>query len=124
FDTNFVDVTADCPDPVETMMKVQLGGGTDIGQALRYAETLVDNPRKTIVVLITDFFEGAPIDLMFQSAARLIESGVTFLGLAALDDRADPTYDREVARRIVAMGGHVAAMTPGDLAEWVAEKVR
>ena len=33
FDTNVVDVTADCSDPVETMMKVQLGGGTDIGGA-------------------------------------------------------------------------------------------
>ncbi len=59
FDTSIVDVTEHCTDPVETLMKVQLGGGTDIGQALRYAATLVDNPRRTIVVLITDFYEGA-----------------------------------------------------------------
>ena len=60
FDTSVVDVTSDCSDPVETIMKVQLGGGTDIGQALQYASTLVENPRRCIVVLITDFFEGAP----------------------------------------------------------------
>ncbi len=124
FDTSVVDLTADCVDPVETLMKVQLGGGTDIGQALEYASQIVENPRRTIVVLISDFFEGAPIHRLFAVAKKLVESGVTALGLAALDERADPTYDHEVAARLVQMGWHVAAMTPGELANWVAEKVR
>jgi Mg-chelatase subunit ChlD len=124
FDTSVVDLTADCVDPVETLMKVQLGGGTDIGQALAYAADLVENPRRTIVVLITDFFEGAPIDRLYAVAKKLVESGVTALGLAALDERAEPTYDHNVAARLVQMGWHVAAMTPGELATWVAEKVR
>lgn len=124
FDTSVVDVTADCTDPVETLLKVQLGGGTDIGQALSYAASLVDTPRRTIVILITDFYEGAPVERLYAAAKGLIESGVTLLGLAALDERAEPTYDRDVAARLVALGAHVAAMTPGELAEWVAEKVR
>ena len=73
FDTQVVDVTDQCTDPVETLMKVQLGGGTDIGQALSYAADLVDNPRRTIVVLITDFFEGAPLERLYargQAADR------------------------------------------------------
>lgn len=124
FDTSVVDVTQDCTDPVETLMKVQLGGGTDIGQALSYAATLVDNPRRTIVVLITDFFEGAPVERLYSVAKQLIESGVTLLGLAALDEQAHPLYDRAIAQHLVNMGAHVAAMTPGELAEWVAQKVR
>jgi Mg-chelatase subunit ChlD len=124
FDTSVVDLTADCVDPVETLMKVQLGGGTDIGQALEYASQLVENPRRTIVVLITDFYEGAPVGRLYAAAKKLVEGGVTALGLAALDERADPTYDHEVAARLVQMGWHVAAMTPGELANWVAEKVR
>jgi VWA domain containing CoxE-like protein len=124
FDTQVVDVTDHCTDPVETLMKVQLGGGTDIGQALSYAADLVDNPRRTIVVLITDFFEGAPLDRLFGAAKRLIDGGVTLLGLAALDEQAEPTYDHGVAAQLVQMGAHVAAMTPGELAAWVAEKVR
>src|SRR5205823_3267177 len=124
FDTAVVDVTADCTDPVETLLKVQLGGGTDIGHALSYAASLVDNPRRTIVVLITDFFEGAPVQRLLSVARSLLESGVTLLGLAALDDRAEPAYDRALAERLVALGAHVAAMTPGELADWVAEKVR
>ncbi|HZY85364.1 MAG TPA: VWA domain-containing protein [Gemmataceae bacterium] len=124
FDTSVVDVTEHCSDPVETMMKVQLGGGTDIGGALHYAAGLVDNPRRTIVVLITDFCEGAPQGRLFAVTRQLVESGVTLLGLAALDARAEPCYDRAVAERMAALGAHVGAMTPGELAEWVAQKVR
>jgi len=124
FDTNVVDVTEHCSDPVEAIMKVQLGGGTDIGGALAYTAQLVDNPRRTIVVLITDLYEGAPIDRLFSMTKHLIESGVTLLGLAALDERAEPNYDRGTAERMVALGAHVGAMTPGELAEWVARTVR
>ncbi len=124
FDTSVVDLTADCSDPVETLMKVQLGGGTDIGGALDYAETLVTEPRKTIVVLITDFGEGAPEARLLGTTKRLIESGVTILGLAALDEAARPAYDEHVARRMAALGAHVGAMTPGQLADWLAERVR
>lgn len=123
FDTNVVDVSLDCADPVETIMKVQLGGGTDIGQALRYAAGLVENPRRTIIALVTDFYEGAPPDVMLRTVKELTESGVHLLGLAALDDSAQPSYDREMAAQFVKLGAHVAAMTPGELAEWVAEKV-
>ena len=124
FDTNVVDVTEDAGDPVETILKVQLGGGTDIGGAMHYASTLVENPRRTIVVLITDFFEGAPVERLYAVAKGLIDSGVTVLGLAALDERADPTYDRGIAEHLVTLGCHCGAMTPGELAEWVAKKVR
>ncbi len=124
FDTNVVDVTDHCNDPVETIMKVQLGGGTDIGGALAYAAGLVESPRRTIVVLISDFYEGARVDRLLAVAKGLIESGVTLLGLAALDERAEPNYDRVTAEQLVALGAHVAAMTPGELAEWVAQKVR
>jgi hypothetical protein len=124
FDTNVVDVTADCSDPVETMMKVQLGGGTDIGSALAYAATLVNNPRQTIVVLITDFCEGAPVERLYNVTKQLLESGVTLLGLAALDDVAESCYDHNTAQRMAILGAHVGAMTPGELAEWVAQKIQ
>ena len=123
FDTAVVDVTADCTDPVETLMKVQLGGGTDIGKAVSYAATLVENPRRTIVVLISDFYEGGPQQNLVRATRKLVESGVTFLGLAALDAQAEPNYDRAMAQRLVGAGAHVAAMTPGELAAWVAQKV-
>jgi VWA domain containing CoxE-like protein len=124
FDTQVVDVTADCTDPVETLMKVQLGGGTDIAQALVYAQSLVENPRQTIVILITDFYEGGSLDRLLKATKQLVESGVTLLGLAALDENANPTFDRDTAQKMVNLGAQVGAMTPGELAEWVAQKIR
>ena len=93
-------------------------------KALAYAAALVDNPRRAIVVLISDFYEGAPLGRLLAVAKGLVESGVTLLGLAALDSRAEPNYDRSTARMLVDLGAHVAAMTPGELAAWVAQKVR
>jgi len=124
FDTAIVDVTDSCADPVETIMKVQLGGGTDIGQALAYGQGLIENPRRSIIVLITDFYEGAPQERLLRTTKQICESGATLLGLAALDSRAEPNYDKAMARHMVDLGAHVAAMTPGELAEWVAQKVR
>ena len=45
------------------------------------------------------------------------------LGLAALDEAANPVFDRELARRLADLGAHVGAMTPGQLAGWLAEKL-
>lgn len=124
FDTEVVDLTHQCSDPVETLMQVQLGGGTDIAKALIYAESLVTNPRNTIIILISDFFEGGPVNYLYRVVGNLIESGVTLLGLASLDADATPNYDHATAQELVNLGAHVGAMTPGELAEWVAKKVR
>ncbi len=124
FDTQVVDVTADCTDPVETLMKIQLGGGTDIAQALVYAQSLVESPRQTIVILITDFYEGGSLDQLLKATKQLVESGVTLLGLAALDENANPSFDRDTAQKMVNLGAQVGAMTPGELAAWVAQKIR
>jgi Mg-chelatase subunit ChlD len=120
FDTAVVDLTDQVDDPTELLMSVQLGGGTDIAGALGYCETRIEYPQKTIVVLVTDFCEGGPAVGLLAAVKRLREAGVRVLGLAALDAKAEPVYDREMAERCVAMGAEVAALTPQRLAEWLA----
>jgi Mg-chelatase subunit ChlD len=124
FDTAVVDLTDQVTDPVEVLMKVQLGGGTDIGKAVAYGAGLIESPRRTIVALITDFFEGGDPALLVQRVKALCDQGTTVLGLAALDVHANPAYDRDLARRLVEVGAHVGAMTPGELVGFIAEKVR
>jgi len=124
FDTEVVDLTSDVSDPVELLMKVQLGGGTDIARAVGYAQSLVENPQRTVVVLVSDFYEGGDPRELVRRTKALVQSGVTVLGLAALDSSANPAYDKEMAARLVREGAHVGAMTPGELAAWLAEKVR
>jgi Mg-chelatase subunit ChlD len=123
FDTEVVDLTSDVDDPVELLLKVQLGGGTDIARAVAYGAELVDNPRRTIVVLITDFFEGGDETQLIQRVAALVEQGTRVLGLAALDEDANPVYHRETAQRLADAGAQTGAMTPGQLASFVADTV-
>lgn len=120
FDTSVVDLTPHVRDPVEVLMSVQLGGGTDIGQALRYCETLIENPRRAVVVLVSDFAEGGPPEVLLGTARRMAESGVKMLGLAALDSDANPTYDRAMGERLGDTGMRIAALTPRKLADWLA----
>ncbi|MFB4309295.1 VWA domain-containing protein [Actinomadura sp. GTD37] len=123
FDTAVADLTADVTDPVELLMKVQLGGGTDIARAVAYGAGLVQNPRRTIVALVTDFYEGGDPGRLVREVRRLVQQGTHVLGLAALDEDANPDYDRVMAGRLAAEGAHVGAMTPGRLAEFVAERI-
>ncbi|WP_067494291.1 VWA domain-containing protein [Actinoplanes sp. TFC3] len=123
FDTSVVDLTSEVDDPVELLMKVQLGGGTDIASAVRYAATLIEQPRRAIVALISDFYEGGSVSLLIRTVRELVEQGTKVLGLAALDQQANPVFDRDTAQRLADVGASVGAMTPGELAAFVAEQV-
>jgi Mg-chelatase subunit ChlD len=121
FDTNVVDLTHMATDPVQVLLTVQLGGGTDIGRAMQYCETLVRTPQRTVVALISDFEEGTLPGPLLASVQRLTEARVKVLGLAALDDSARPVYDQRMAQRLAGRGAEVAALTPSHFAEWLAE---
>lgn len=123
FDTSVVDLTADVDDPVELLMKVQLGGGTDIAQAMSYAAQFIDQPRRAIVALVTDFYEGGDPYHLVRTVKGLVEQGTRVLGLAALDEDANPAYDCDLAQRLADVGAHVGSMTPGQLADFLAETI-
>lgn len=124
FDTEVVDLSENVTDPVAVLMGVQLGGGTFIGKAVGYAAERIEVPRRAIVVIVSDFYEGMSEHVLIGHVRSLVAQGSTVLGLAALDERADPVYDRELAGKLVEAGAHVGAMTPGQLAAWLAEKLK
>ena len=121
FDTNVVDLSHLAHDPVQVLLTVQLGGGTDIGRAMQYCEGLVQSPQRTVLALISDFMEGAQPGPLLGSVRRLNEARVKLLGLAALDQDAHPVYDRAMAGRLADRGMRIAALTPTHFAQWLAE---
>ena len=121
FDTQVVDLSHMAHDPVEVLLTIQLGGGTNIGQALQYCAKKIKQPSRSILVLISDFEEGASVQHMLNTTAELHQQGCKLLGLAALDQEANPTYDMNMAQQLQDRGMKIAAMTPEHLATWFAE---
>jgi Mg-chelatase subunit ChlD len=112
FDTSVVDLTEELHDPVDLLFGVQMGGGTDINQGLAYAEKLVRNPTDTILVLISDLFEGGNEEELIRRIARVKSSGVQFICLLALSDKGAPSYDKGVAAAMTALDIPAFACTP------------
>jgi Mg-chelatase subunit ChlD len=112
FDTSVVDLTDDLHDPVEVLFGVQLGGGTDINRAIAYCQGLVTRPRDTLFVLISDLYEGGIRDEMLHRVAALAASGVQVIVLLALSDSGAPSFDRENAAALAALGVPAFATTP------------
>jgi len=112
FDTAVVDLSEQLHDPVELLFGVQLGGGTDINGAVGYCQSVIREPRNTILVLISDLYEGGVAEGLLRRAAELVESGVQFITLLALSDEGAPAYDRDLAAKLAALGVPSFACTP------------
>jgi hypothetical protein len=124
FDTQVVDLSDQVGQPVDVLLSIQLGGGTDITGALIYASTLVRQPQRTIVVLITDFFEGrAESDLVAQTRL-MADGGVRMIGLGALGYDARPAYNKPTAGKLRKVGMDILVCTPEKLAECMAQIIR
>ncbi|WEH43677.1 VWA domain-containing protein [Streptomyces sp. NBC_01218] len=112
FDTAVVDLTDQIDDPVDVLFGTRLGGGTDIDRALAYCQSRLTRPADTVVVLISDLYEGGIRDRMVRRVAAMKESGVEFVALLALSDEGAPAYDRDHAAALAALGVPAFACTP------------
>lgn len=112
FDTSVVDLTDQLDDPVDVLFGTQLGGGTDINRALAYCQSRITRPTETVVVLISDLYEGGIRDEMLKRVAAMKASGVQFVTLLALSDEGAPAYDRDHAAALAALGAPAFACTP------------
>jgi Mg-chelatase subunit ChlD len=112
FDTAVVDLSNELHDPIDLLFGVQLGGGTDINRALAYCQEHVRRPRETILVLVSDLFEGGNRADMLKRVAALAAAGVRMIVLLALSDDGAPAYDHGTAEVIAALGVPSFACTP------------
>ncbi|WUI02324.1 VWA domain-containing protein [Spirillospora sp. NBC_00431] len=123
FDTNVVDLTDQLHDPVEVLFGTQLGGGTDINRAVAYCQGLVTRPNDTIMVLISDLYEGGIRDELLRRVGSLTASGVQVVVLLALSDEGAPAYDHENAAALAALGVPAFACTPDAFPELMAAAI-
>jgi Mg-chelatase subunit ChlD len=112
FDTSVVDLTDQLSDPVDVLFGVQLGGGTDIGAAVDYCASMVQQPEDTVMVLISDLFEGGLKGRLQHRVSALTDAGVRFVTLLALSDSGRPAYDHALASDLADLAVPVFAATP------------
>ncbi|MCU0875107.1 MAG: VWA domain-containing protein [Pirellulaceae bacterium] len=124
FDTQVVDLTDQVGQPVDVLLSIQLGGGTDITRAMLYAQTLVREPARSMLVLITDFYEGRDDRDLIRQTRAMVDSGVRLIGLAALGYDARPQYNKTTAGKLRKAGMDLLVCTPEKLAECMAEIIR
>ena len=137
FDTAVVDLTDDLQDPVDLLFGVQLGGGTDIARALTYCQGVITRPQDTVLVLVTDLYEGGDPREMRKKFASLVNSGVQLIVLPALNDDGAPSYDKNHAEFLANIGVPTFACTPDkfpdlmaaalskqDIGMWVSQNVK
>ncbi len=119
WDHRVMDVSHLAHDPVEVLMSCQLGGGTKMLPALQHCAALVTEPRRTVMVMLSDWHLAGERPAVLALAKRLTEAGVHGIGLSALDADCNPVFDEAFARRLAGCGWFVAALTPKRLAEHV-----
>ena len=137
FDTVVVDLTDDLQDPVDLLFGVQLGGGTDIARALTYCQGVITRPQDTVLVLVTDLYEGGDPREMRKKFVSLVNSGVQLIVLPALNDDGAPSYDKNHAEFLANIGVPTFACTPDkfpdlmaaalskqDIGMWVSQNVK
>ncbi|WBP88465.1 VWA domain-containing protein [Kitasatospora cathayae] len=123
FDTSVVDLTEQLIDPVDVLFATQLGGGTDINRALAYCQSKITRPSETVVVLISDLYEGGIRDGMLRRVAEMKAAGVQFIALLALSDEGAPAYDHSHAAALAALGAPAFACTPDAFPEIMAAAI-
>ena len=124
FDTSVADLTEQLTDPVDVLFATQLGGGTDINQAVGYGQSLVRRPADTVMVLISDLFEGGDEDALVARIRAITGSGVTLLVLLALSDDGTPGYDHDLAATCASLGAPAFACTPDLFPDLLAAAIR
>lgn len=120
FDTEVVDLTEMCRnDPVDVLFGVQLGGGTDINKSVGYCSQFIENPKKSIFILISDLYEGGVEAGLLRKLTEMHEAGVKVIVLLALSDRGTPAYDEVLGKKISSIGIPCFACTPDRLPQLV-----
>ena len=137
FDTTVVDLTDDLQDPVDLLFGVQLGGGADIARALTYCQGVITRPQDTVLVLVTDLYEGGDAREMRKKFVSLVNSGVQLIVLPALNDDGAPSYDKSHAEFLANIGVPTFACTPDkfpdlmaaalskqDIGMWISQNIK
>ncbi len=87
FDTHVINLTPWVHDPFESLMRTNLGGGNDGPKAMEEAKQHIQDPRRTTMVWISDFYEFDNDRPLFNMIKGVKESGVNFIPVGSVSGK-------------------------------------
>ncbi|HEY3506810.1 MAG TPA: VWA domain-containing protein [Actinocatenispora sp.] len=84
YDTRALDLTPWVHDPFEVLLRTQLGGGNDGPVAMAMAQPKITDPRNTVMVWISDFYEFDRSQPLFDGIQAVHRSGVRFIPVGSV----------------------------------------
>jgi uncharacterized protein with von Willebrand factor type A (vWA) domain len=115
FDTRVLDLTEWLSDPFEVLMRTQLGGGTAIRFALQQAAEKIVDPRRTAIVLITDFYEGGSNEELLNTIKSIKETGTHLIPVGSVNSSGYFSVNEWFRTRLKDMGLPILTGSPKKL---------
>ena len=85
YDTRAIDLTPWVHDPFEVLLRTKLGGGNDGPVAMAMAQPKIADPRNTVMVWISDFYEFDRSQPLFEGIEAVHRSGVKFIPVGSVN---------------------------------------
>ncbi|MFF0773002.1 VWA domain-containing protein [Nonomuraea wenchangensis] len=109
YDTRALDLTPWVADPFEVLLRTTLGGGTDGTVAMALARPKIADPRNTVMVWISDFYDNRSLITDFEAIHR---SGVKFIPVGSVNSSGHQSVDPWFRQKLKDMGtpvlsGHI-----------------
>jgi Uncharacterized protein containing a von Willebrand factor type A (vWA) domain len=111
YDTRALDLTPWVHDPFEVLLRTQLGGGTDGMAALQLVRPKIAEPRNTVLVWISDYYESNQQGV-FDALAALHRSGVRVIPVGSVNSGGQQSVNPWFRQRFKDLGtpvisGHI-----------------
>jgi hypothetical protein len=112
YDTQALDLTPWVHDPFEVLLRTKLGGGNDGPVAMDMARPKIVDPRNTVMVWISDFYEFDRSQPLFDGIEAVHRSGVRFIPVGSVNSSGTQSVNPWFRQRLKDLGtpvisGHI-----------------
>ncbi|WP_084336888.1 VWA domain-containing protein [Actinomadura oligospora] len=115
YDTRAIDLTPWVNDPFEMLLRTKLGGGNDGPVALEMARPKITDPRNTVMVWISDFYEFDRSQPLFDGLQSVHRAGVKVIPVGSVTSSGTQHVNPWFRQRFKTMGTPVISGQIGKL---------
>ncbi|MFE6071769.1 VWA domain-containing protein [Streptomyces sp. NPDC056525] len=109
YDTRAIDLTPWVHDPFDVLLRTNLGGGNDGPVAMAMARPKIAEPKNTVMVWISDFYEFDRSQPLFEGIEAVHRSGVRFIPVGSVTSSGRQEVNPWFRERFKALGTPVVS---------------